>query len=287
MYWFILSLGSALSKSLADLTSKRVMAKMGEIAVGCVARGLVAALALIVVFFQGIPAIGQDFWKAMLISGVINVFATYLMLKALKEGEISLVAPMLALSPIFLLITSPIINNQFPNFWGLIGVLLSVGGIYSMKIQEKKLGWLEPLKAIWRSRGVKAALIVSFLYSISANYDSIATKNSSPFFFILVINLFISLCFLLPAISQKKFWSLTKENFKGLSLVSVFMTGEVGFQFTAFEMAIVPYVISVKRTSALFSVLWGRRFFGEGEFKNRLVGAIIVIAGLALIKLFG
>ena len=65
------------------------------------------------------------------------------------------------------------------------------------------------------------------------------------------------------------------------------MTGEVGFQFTAFEMAIVPYVISVKRTSALFSVLWGRRFFGEGEFKNRLVGAIIVVAGLVIIKLFG
>lgn len=287
MYWFLLSLGSALSKSLADLTSKRVMEKMGEIAVGCVARGLMAALALIIVLFQGIPVIGQEFWKAMFISGVINVVTTYLMLKALKEGELSLVAPILALSPIFLLLTSPIITNQFPNFWGLIGILLSVSGIYTMKAQEKKLGWLEPLKAIWRSRGVKAALLVSFLYSISANYDSIATKNSSPFFFIMVINFFIFLCFLLPAISQKKFWSSIKENFKGLSLVSVMMTSEVGCQFTAFEMAIVPYVISIKRTSALFSVLWGKQFFKEEEFKNRLFGAIIVVAGLVIIKLFG
>ena len=88
MYWFLLSLGSALSKSLADLTSKQVMEKMGEIAVGCVARGLVAVFALIIVFFQGIPVIGQEFWRAMFISGVINVVTTYLSLKALKEGEL-------------------------------------------------------------------------------------------------------------------------------------------------------------------------------------------------------
>lgn len=83
MYWFILSLGSALSKSLADVNSKRIMAKMGEIAVGCVARGMVALIALIIVLWQGIPTIGPEFLKAALISGVINVATTFLMLRAL------------------------------------------------------------------------------------------------------------------------------------------------------------------------------------------------------------
>jgi len=287
MYWFLLSLGSALSKSLADVNSKRIMAKMGEIAAGCVARGIIALVALIIILWQGIPTIGPEFLKAVFISGTINVATTFLTLRALKNGELSLVAPILALSPIFLLLTSPIINNQFPNFWGLIGILLSVGGIYSMKIQEKKFGWFEPIKAIWKSEGVKEALLVAFLYSISANYDSIGANSSSPFFFILTVNFFIFACFLLPAISRKGFFRSIRENFKGLTLVSAFMTSEVGLQFTAFQFAIVPYVIAVKSTSALFSVIWGRQFFKEEEFKNRLVGAIIVVAGLALIKLFG
>lgn len=287
MYWFILSLGSALSKSLVDATFKRLVTKLGEVVVGCIARGLVAFIALIIVLWQGMPVIGPEFWKALLISGTLNVFTTFLTLRALKKGELSLVAPILALSPVFLLITSPIINNQFPNFWGLIGILLSVSGIYSMKIQEKKLGWFEPLKAIWRSKGIKEALIVAFLYSITANYDSIAVRSSSPFFFILLLNLFISLCFLLPAINQKGFWQNLGQNFKGLSLLSFLMVSETGLQFTAFQYAIVPYVISVKRTSALFSVFWGRQFFKEEEFKNRLVGVIIVIAGLVIIKLLG
>lgn len=287
MYWFLLSLGSALSKSFADVSAKRVMAQMGEIATGCVARGLVAFFALIIVLWQGFPVIGPGFWRAVLISGAINVVTTFLTLRALKSGELSLVAPILALSPIFLLLTSPIINSQYPTFLGAIGMLMSVGGIYTMKVTEKKLGWLEPIKALWRSAGVKEALLVAFLYSVSANYDSIGTNNSSPFFFILVMNSFVFICFLLPALAKKGFFRSIWENKKGLSLMSIFMTSEVGCQFTAFEMAIVPYVISVKRASAIFSVLWGKQFFKEEEFKSRLIGAIIVVAGLVIIKLFG
>ena len=288
MYWFILSLGSALSKSLADVTSKQVLEKMGKVAVGCVSRGIVALIMLMLVLFQGMPDIAQVFWKAAFITGVINIITTLLSLRALNKGELSMVAPMLALSPIFLLITSPIITKQFPNFWGVIGILLSVSGIYTMKIQEIKIGWLEPFRAIWRSAGVKEALLVAFLYSISANYDSIAANSSSPFFTLLTVNVFIFLCLLLPALNQRGLWRSTRENFKGLSLMSAFMASETGLQFTAFQYAIVPYVISIKRTSALFSVIWGGKFFKEKEeFASRLIGAIIVIAGLVIIKLFG
>lgn len=287
MFWFILSLGSALCKSLSDVASKQVMAKMGEIAAGCVARGLVAMIALIIVLIQGFPTIGPGFWKAALISGGINIITTVLTLRALKNGELSLVAPILALSPIFLLVTSPIINNQFPTIGGLIGIIVSVSGLYTMKVQEKKAGWLAPFKAVWRSAGAKEALLVAFLYSISANYDSIGSKASSPFFFIMSVNLIIFLSLLLPALKKEGFFRLARENGKRLSLMSIFMAGETGLQFTAFQYAIVPYVISIKRTSALFSVIWGGKLFKEGEFKERFAGALLVVAGLAIIKIFG
>lgn len=288
MYWFILSLCSALSKSLSDVASKKVVQTMDEISVSCAVRGLVAFAALFIIAFQGIPDVGPDFMKAVLVSGSINVVTTFLILRSLKDGELSLIAPILALSPFFLLITSPLINDQFPTLLGVIGILFSISGIYLMKIREKKLGWLEPLKAIWRSKGVKAALLVAFLYSISANYDSIGTRESSPFFYILAINFFIFLCSLPFALAGKGFLSSTMKNFKGLAALSVFMTSEAGFQLAAFELAIVPYVISIKRTSALFSVLWGKQFFKEdNEFRDRLGGTILVITGLVLIKLFG
>ncbi len=55
--------------------------------------------------------------------------------------------------------------------------------------------------------------------------------------------------------------------------------------FVAISMTDVAYMISVKRTSLLFSVLYGHFLFGEEDITQRLLGSSIMVMGVILITL--
>jgi uncharacterized membrane protein len=52
-------------------------------------------------------------------------------------------------------------------------------------------------------------------------------------------------------------------------------------------MAIVPYVITVKRLSLFFSVLFGGFLLHEQQIRGRILGAFIMILGAVMIGLWG
>ena len=57
------------------------------------------------------------------------------------------------------------------------------------------------------------------------------------------------------------------------------------FHMIAISMTLVAYLISVKRTSAIISVLFGTLLFKEKGFKERIWGAIIMVIGVLFITL--
>ena len=50
-------------------------------------------------------------------------------------------------------------------------------------------------------------------------------------------------------------------------------------------MILVSYMISVKRMSLLFSVIFGKVFFREEHLKERLLGSFAMLVGVILILL--
>ncbi|MBE0597598.1 MAG: EamA family transporter, partial [Desulfuromonadales bacterium] len=48
---------------------------------------------------------------------------------------------------------------------------------------------------------------------------------------------------------------------------------------------LVSYVIAIKRTSTVLGVLWGHYLFAEPGVRERLSGALIMLAGMLLIIL--
>ena len=57
------------------------------------------------------------------------------------------------------------------------------------------------------------------------------------------------------------------------------------FHFAALELTQTAYMISVKRTSLLFSIAAGRLIFGEVVFGRRLLGGALMCAGGLLLAL--
>lgn len=55
----------------------------------------------------------------------------------------------------------------------------------------------------------------------------------------------------------------------------------------AFKMISASYVISIKRLSALFGVGTGYLVFKEKNIRERALGAVIMVVGVAVLSIFG
>jgi len=287
MTWFVLSLLTALCESLKDVFSKKGLKITDEYVISWSLRFFALFFLLPILFFIDIPLLGEKFWIALLIGGVLNVVTTVLYMKAIKYSDLSITVPMVAFTPLFLLLTSPLIIGEFPSFWGLIGILLIVTGSYVLNIREKHSSYFAPFHVLLKEPGPKRMLAVAFIWSITSNFDKIGVQNSSPIFWSVAVNLFVAV-FLLPVMfykSPRENLRLMPKNLSALIPVALFGALTVIFQMTAISLTLVAYVISIKRMGAVMSVLFGHFLFKEKGLKERLVGASIMIIGVLLIGL--
>jgi drug/metabolite transporter (DMT)-like permease len=287
--WIIFSAIAALSESLKDVLGKKNLLKNLDeylISWSFTFFGLLCLLPIL--FVKKIPSIGGDFWWVWIVDGLMNLAATILYFKAIKYSDISITVPMIAFTPIFLLLTSPIMLGEFPNIFGLIGILMIVVGSYALKIKEKKAGFFKPFKALITEKGPRTMLVVAFIWSITSNFDKIGVQNSSPVFWSAASGFFIaSILFPVVLIRNRKAVSDISKNIKSLFPLGVFHGLVQFFQMTAVSLTLVSYVISIKRTSILLSVILGALIFKEKDTRERLAGAIIMFLGILLITLLG
>ena len=130
-------------------------------------------------------------------------------------------------------------------------------------------------------------LLVAFIWSITSNIHKIGIQNSSEFFWPVAINAFIAIGFIPVVVlkSKNKVQQITK-NYKVLFGIGFFHGLMIVVHMIAVSMTLVAYVISIKRTGAIMSVLFGALFFKEKGLKERLLGSVIMIIGVILITVF-
>ncbi len=220
---------------------------------------------------------------------LINVAATIIYMKAISEGDISVVMPMLSFTPVFLLVTSPLIVGEFPNGYGVAGVLLVVLGSYVLHLDGKK-DFFAPLKSIVTQKGTRLMLFVAFIFSFSSNFDKVAIENSSVMQHIVFANIFLFSSFSIINLFKKNHLKLRDKNREGkknLLIISLFTSSMFIFHLFAISMTLVVYVIALKRLSGLIAVILGKVFFNEPNIGTRLTGAVIMSTGVFMIVFFG
>ena len=105
---------------------------------------------------------------------------------------------------------------------------------------------------------------MAFIWGITANLDKVGIQNSSIIFWIISFNIFI-LFIMIPIVffTSKRAVRQLSANYKSLGAIGMFGAFTALSQLTALSMALVAYVISIKRTSALMSVMFGYIIFKE------------------------
>ncbi len=285
--WIIAIIASALFDSFKSLLGKKSSNKNLDIDLIGWSQWFFALFLLVpIMFLMGIKKPDTYFWFIVLINAVLNALATMLFWRAISKSDLSLILPIISLTPLFLLVTSPIITHEFPSFIGVIGIIVTVIGAYVVNLSKKTIGFWEPLKCIWSNIGSRLALLVSIIWSITSNLDKVAINHSSPMVYITIIHVLIALLFL-PILVRKKQIKNIFQNTSQLVLVGFTSGGSLALQAYAYLGAIVPYVLSLKRISVLFGVLWGGLIFKERQFKERFFGSFIMLFGIILILIFG
>ena len=289
MSWFFLSLLAALSLATSDALTKRFFSNLSPLMMGLARLGYALPWLLAALFF--IPWVIPDttFWFCIAIGLPMEALAFYCYMKALKVSPLSLTVPFLAFTPGFIILTGWIILGEEISPGGFCGIILIIVGAYFLNLSKTSYGLLDPLKAIFREPGSRLMLLVSFIYAFTSTIGKLAIIHSNPYFFGITYNMALVMLmtlFLPAAANAEPVKNLVRRPLIGLILGALVAT-TIFSHMLAISMTNVAYMISLKRTSILFGVLYGALWFKEEKIAERLTGAIIMISGVFIIGWFG
>ncbi len=288
MQWMFFGFLAALSESLRDLCSKHGLHQISPLSAALAASAIpIPFLLIILLIGDGIPAIGSSYVLALVTGGTLNILALWQFMRALQASDLSLTIPFISFTPIFLLFTSPLLVGDVTNTHGIAGILCIVGGGYLLQIQASDQRWWAPIKALTTQPGPRRMLLVALIYSLTSNFDKIGVQNSSPIFWSLSLTSVMAMGFALLVVFSSQQLKTIPNNKTVLSLflIGFFQAASLIFHNTALSLGPVPSIIAIKRTSILFTVIWGILFLKERQGKERLAGAVLMVLGIGLLGL--
>jgi len=284
MLWLAFAILTAFSESIKDVLSKRHLTRVDEYLLAWAMVFFALPWLVLSLLISGVPSLKADFWFYLIIGGTLNVAATLLYIKAIKQGDLSSTIPMVNFTPLFLIATSPLVLGERLSIFGYIGVLLILIGSYVMNLQARDKGYLYPFRMLLKERGPRLMLCVAFIWSITSNIDKIGVTNSSTFFWAVSINMYIILFMTLFLFHKSK---IDREkityNLMGFLLIGLLYATVWLSQMIAISLTSVAYVISIKRTSTVISVILGCLLFKESNIRWRFPGATIMFIGFLVL----
>jgi drug/metabolite transporter (DMT)-like permease len=278
----ILLLSSAALHALWNLILKqspeKYIAMSWQVIISCV-------LSLIVILFSGLPP--RSIWLFVIASAILEAIYFGLLTYAYNDHDFSLIYPMArGAAPALVVIWTAIFLGEIPSTGGLLGIILVICGLTI--IGATSLFNHHTTKP--QFRGVAIALSIALVISIYTLVDGFAVKNSPA------LNYGLSLFILMPVLTTPLVirhygW---KHMLAGLRqqparLVLVGVLGVVAYMFALFAYSIAPvnYSEAIREVSVVLGALAGWYFLGEQMGKIRIIGALVIFAGIAMIALLG
>lgn len=286
MIWIIFATLTALFESFKDVASKRGLKTLDEYVVAWSMIFFTLPLMFPLLGIIEIPQLGKNFIWALLAGGTFNVISMLLYIRAIKLADLSLAVPLVTFTPLFLLVTSPLIVGERPTAMDAVGIVCIVIGSYILNLNKQQQGYFAPFRALLKEKGSQLMLLVAFIWSLSSTIDKVGVQNSSPTFWAIANYSYIA-AGMFPIMLYKSRNSLQQVSQNLPTLVPIgFLQGLVVLcQMQAISLTLVAHVISIKRMSALLSVIWGHLIFKEKGLKERAAGATIMVMGVLFITL--
>lgn len=237
----------------------------------------VLALAVAYLFGKETLAITAGFGGYVLARSLTDVCAEWCKMNAFACGDLSLVVLFLSLTPLMLLVTSPIITGDPLSPVAVISTILVVTGSLTIAYRPGRSNAGSTKKA------VIFALAAAIFFSLNNCFDRLAVQTASPLMAGFAMTTLAAL-FLFPLLFLRRKRVGMLVHYRGPFLLRGFF--EIGFmvsKLSALQFMSAPYVDSIMRTSLLLSILGGRLYFKEQDIRRRLIAGVLILCGSLIV----
>jgi drug/metabolite transporter (DMT)-like permease len=236
-------------------------------------------LLLVVLYLRGYETFtfSLAFLTLVLLRSITDTFAEWLKMYAFAHGDLSVVVIVFSISPLFLLITSPLITRDPLSLSEVVAVFLVVGG--SLLMVYRPLAG----KGTGQKKGILLAAGASLFFSLNSCFDRLAVQRGTPVFSGFTMTL-LSAVFLLPfVLGRRDRLQALRTHRTGFLIRGLLEIAFMVCKLSALQFLSAPDVVGIQRLSLLLSIVGGRVFFKEEDFRRRLAAGSLILVGVFLI----
>lgn len=241
--------------------------------------------ALFLLFFTGLPP--RSMWLFAVISMALEAVYFVLLSNAYSDHEFSLVYPIArGTAPAFLMLWSVLFLREKVTLGGIVGVGMIVCGMIIIGATSL----LQSRGSRLRLKGVLVALAVALTISLYTLIDGTAVKQGPALPYALTMFIFVPV--LTTTYNLRRYgWKQFAAAWNGprLPLILAAILGVVAYLLAliAYSFAPLSYSGAIREMSVVIGAFFGWRFLEEKMGVTRVLGSIVIFAGILVIALFG
>lgn len=210
--------------------------------------------------------------------------AFVLFLYAIQAGEVSYIAPINKIVPVFVVPLEVVLLGEVLTPLQLVGVLIATFAVYVANYRPGAGGLLSPVRRAAVSRPAQLAVVSAMLFGAADFSRRIALQEAAvptPLFVVVMLSGVLGV--LTPMAVRS--WRPVRDRIP--ALVGLGALVAVGEHATSVAFSLVPASIAspIVNTQAVVAVILGGVLLGERYFRIRLVAAGLAVLGVTLIAL--
>jgi drug/metabolite transporter (DMT)-like permease len=291
--WLLLALGAAVGETVRDLCLRVVLRRSGWSTLRVI--GLSSALAgllLLPVVVRHPQTVDMPaFAAALLVGGSINALAFWCCGRAIALEDLSLVLPLINLSPLALLLAGWWVLGERPGPLAVLGVaMLVLGALLLNQPSGRAAVGAWGLDRLWASPGCRAMLLVALLWGIGASIDKLGVHAGGSLAWQLALQWSIGSSLLgLSMLERHRPGRSEPGAARAVGLVPALVLSALALaagavlQMEAIRQTAVVHVIAIKRLSTLLGSGAGVLALGETDALRRLLAAGLMLLGAATV----
>ncbi len=239
-------------------------------------------------FLFQVAAFPLSIWPYVLSSALMEAIYILILIRAYQYGDFSLVYPMArGAAPALLAIWAALFLGERPNLVGVLGIVLLVGGLV---VVGGTTWWQQRKTSSVAGTALALALTTACCVSIYSAIDGAAVRHVAPIpYTVLVIGL--SAVMIAPLILVRYGTETIRAEMRAgwwrILIAGILSLGTYMLVLLAYSFAPINYGGAIREISVVFAAFIGWRWLNEGFGRARILGSLLIFAGILVIALAG
>ena len=264
--------------------SWNAMAKSGGTPEYSIASYQLFGAAVCLPFLFVIPVPFAESWPMILLSVICHNIYYFTLAKSYRAGDLSQMYPLFrGLAPMLVAVGAFIFAGEWLTAGSMLGIGLISCGLISITLLGGKFGRISAQALRW---GLATSVMIA-AYTVTDGMGVRAAGNSVSYILWLFVFEPIPICLVLLLIDRQGWFEYVRR--KPGKIVLGGLASSTAYALVIFAMGLgsMAMVSSLRETSVIFAALIGTLVFREAFGRQRIIAAVVVCAGVVLIKLLG